>query len=63
MIFLNFLYSLSHFQDGPTLKTKDRSYFFKVANTENQQGMKYLLSPLYKTAHKMELIPFSNLNI
>ena len=41
-----FLYSISHFQDGPTLKIIDRSYFCKVTNSENQQGMKYLFSSL-----------------
>ena len=39
------LYSISHFQDGPTLKIIDHSYFSKVAKSENQQGMKYLFSP------------------
>ena len=40
--------SISHFQDEPTLKIYDRSYSCKVAsNSENQQEMKYLFSPLY----------------
>ena len=42
-----FLYSIFYFQDRPALKIIDHCYFCEVANSENQQEIKNLFSPVY----------------
>ena len=52
---MDFIKIFYHFQEGPTPKIIDRSTFFKVANSGNQKGLKYIFPNVIKITSWREI--------